>query len=144
MSTGVYLIRLEFYENGSYYRLHGNEPANSSGLFSGFWQNEGSRIFLSTLHSSLQRGRLFLFSTFEIAKKWRRFRAASNFQQTVTREMRAIAKEMFLVHLICSVKVKNILSKRWAVLSDSVNKYSYYLCGFMVPFREIITLRKPP
>jgi hypothetical protein len=68
-----------------------------------------------------------------------RFEAVSSIQQTVTRELKAIREEAFSRAFYSSYeRCKRCAEAGGTILSVSINKYLYYLCGFfMTSVREL-------
>jgi transposase len=92
----VHGVRPEFQESGSWYLLHDNAPAHSSGAVSEFLTNRGIPVSSHPPYSpDLAPADFVLFSKLKIATKGTRFEAVSSIQRTVTRELKAIWEEAF-------------------------------------------------
>jgi hypothetical protein len=77
---------------------------------------------------------LFLFPELKISMKGMRFEAVSSVQQTVTRELRRYGKKRFLGHLILCMSDVNVVRKQAGIiLSDGINIFLSFLCGFLWP-----------
>jgi hypothetical protein len=92
----VHRVRPEFQEGGSWYLLHDNAPAHSSGFLCDFLAKRGIPVLSHPSCSpDLASADFFLVSKIKIAMKDTRFEAVPSIQQTVTRELKAIGKEAF-------------------------------------------------
>jgi hypothetical protein len=94
--TRVHRDKPEFQESGSWYLLHNNALAHSSGIVSEFLAKRGISVLSHPSCShDLVLADIFLFSKLKIAMKGTRFKAVSSLQQTMTRELKAIREEAF-------------------------------------------------
>jgi hypothetical protein len=90
----VHRVRSEFKESGSWYHLHDNAPAHSSGFVSEFLAKRGIPCY-PLQPTPLIYHRLILFPKLKVAMKGTRFEAVLSIQQIVTRELKAIREEAF-------------------------------------------------
>jgi hypothetical protein len=87
----VHGVRPEFQESGSWYLLHDNARAYSSGMVAKFLAKRGLPVLSHPPYSpDLGPVDLFLFPKLKTAMKGMKFEAVSSIQQTVTRELKVI------------------------------------------------------
>jgi hypothetical protein len=134
----IQCVRPEFQESGSWYLLHDNAPAHSSGTDSEFSAKGGIPVLSHQPYSPDLATDDFFLPKLNIAIKGTRFKAVSSIQHTVKRELKAIREEAFsraFDSLYERCKPRAVASGRaGTVLSDGINKYSLlFLCVFLWP-----------
>jgi hypothetical protein len=144
----VHRSRPEFQESGSWYLLHGNAPAHSSGLFSEFLARRGICPLFHLLYSPDLASTDTLISYIKNCSKIDEIRGCFIDRTERERERerenwKQYGKKRFLWHSISCMKDVNVVTKRArTILSGSINKYCFTFCVWflMVSVREIVAL----
>jgi transposase len=91
----VHCVRPEFQESWSWYLLHDNAPAHSSGVVSECLTKRGIPVLSHPTYRLDLAPTDFLFPKLKIAMKGTRFETVSSIKQIVTWELKAIWEEAF-------------------------------------------------